>query len=396
MHLHLLRARLLIVAVAALVPGLYAVSAGGAQSSTTYTTLLRVAFVSPTRGVGLFLTSRAAASGRGPGGCKLYTRPTDDGGSSFGAPGAPIWHGACGSNIPFTQIRFDQAGALFAYGPGLRISTNEGRTWSSPRISGAVAALSTVGKSAWALTTHCRPGLASCTLTLLGTNGRDAIWAPAQPQPPDRTVGSYVALDGEVGTESLLTQTSQGAPVLALPDQPRKPEQSPPGTATVEQAAVGDAGWVQTKAGCATAFTSELSIAPDGSAWLACAGEPGVGSQLKSASLALQGLEGWKVVSPACTGLLTCHEPMPISGYLGGLFALSSSTAFYVGDRSALVGTTDGGRTWRTWPATGGQDAGTVQVTFVSPRYGWALTAGSYTRSSLWRTSDGGATWSRA
>jgi hypothetical protein len=101
----------------------------------------------------------------------------------------------------------------------------------------------------------------------------------------------------------------------------------------------------------------------------------------------------WRVVARMCGLGAACRERMPLVGYLDGLAAVSASSAFYIGGRSSLVGTFDRGMNWRTRQRVGGQDAGTVQVSFLSKRDGWAVAQQPGGHSSLWRTRDGGRIW---
>jgi hypothetical protein len=192
-------------------------AAQGAQPMTTDTSLLRVAFASPTRGVGLFQRLRGPTSGRGPESCLLYTRPTNNAGTSFGPRGATLARTNCESGLAVTGITFDRSGDLFAYGPRLEVSHNRGRTWTSPTLRGSIAGLAVGGRSAWALVTHCHPGELNCTLTLYESAGGSSGWRAAGEQPPDRTVPGPAALNGEAGTSTLLDATPGGEVVLGMP-----------------------------------------------------------------------------------------------------------------------------------------------------------------------------------
>jgi hypothetical protein len=220
------------------------------------------------------------------------------------------------------------------------------------------------------------------------------VWRPYGKQPPDRSVASSVVLNGEAGSATLLAATPSGSLVLALPDRARSVGRPAPATATVESLGPDAARWSETQVPCDSGyFETELSIAPNGSRWLACANEPSTGVQPKGLAVSDGAGKAWRVVARMC-GLGTgCRERMPLVGYLGGLAAVSASSAFYIGDRSSLVGTFDGGLKWRTWPRVGGQDVGTAQVTFFGSHDGWAVTQGAYGHSSLWRTTDGGRVW---
>ena len=171
-------------------------------SSSTSTRLVHVAFLSPTRGVGLF----ASATTNRPSICALYTRPTDNGGKSFGARRAELVRTECHDGEALSAVAFDRAGVLFAYGPF------------------AMSAVLSVA--------------------------------------PDGTV------------------------VLALPGLPQTAQARFPSMATVESLRPGAGRWSETQVPCASGdYETELSIAPDGSRWLACAGEPSTGVQPKSLAI---------------------------------------------------------------------------------------------------------------
>jgi hypothetical protein len=392
MNLHLLRPRRMLVLLAALTLGPATAAASSSTSISTATLLLRVAFDSPSQGVGLFETSESGNDGRGPQSCVLYVRPTTNGGTSFGSRGATLARTNCVNGLPFSSIRFGGRGELLAYGRALMVSHNMGRTWIASAIHGSVAALATRGPDDWALITRCVVGQRSCRLTLVEADDRGDRWTPVPQQPPRAVVASPVVFSGESGATSLLAVSSDDTPVLALPLTTRT-------QAVVEQLGAGRGHWSVTDAPCdAGEFGTELSIAPDGSRWLACASEPSTGVQPKSMAVSNNAGKRWRVTAPMCDlGTGCAHQRMPIGGSLDGLFALDSHTAFYVGYRGSLAGTSDGGATWRTWPRIGGGDTGTLQVTFVNAHDGWALADNThYEAATLWRTQDGGTEWRRA
>jgi hypothetical protein len=105
------RARLFAsVAVALLGPW----ATGTDAATSTSTSLVRVGFLSPTRGVGMFASATAARPSKT---CSVHT-PTDNGGRSFGAPRSDLVRTKCGGGEAFSAMAFDRAGDLFAYGPG--------------------------------------------------------------------------------------------------------------------------------------------------------------------------------------------------------------------------------------------------------------------------------------
>lgn len=383
-----------------------AAQAGARQRTVTTTSLLEVAFASPSRGVGLFETARYAQGGNGPGHCRIYTRPTSDGGRTFGTEGGTIAGFNCANGVPASSVWLQSPRLLLVQGRGLEVSHDLGRTWRRAALPGTIVNLAISGRSVWALVTTCATTARHCRLTLFHSTDGALHWHRLNDQPPDRTVDGAVADSGEGGRSALMASTPSGGIVLALPAPSRGADMRMPPTATVEQlppptatspgATDRTGGWRSLTVPCESGgFGSQLSIAADGSQWLACSSEPGAGEQLKGVDISTDGGSHWHVAAPPCTG--TCrHERMPLNGYLFGLSALSSRSAFYIGARSSLAGTFDGGRSWHVWPRIGNDAGGTFQVTFANDRIGWVLaddlTAGGY---DLWRTRDGGHSWKR-
>lgn len=72
---------------------------------------------------------------------------------------------------------------------------------------------------------------------------------------------------------------------------------------------------------------------------------------------------------------------------LNGVFALDENTAWAVGNKGAIIHTTDGGNSWQN--QTSGVDINLSQVFFIDKQYGWAVGD----KPNVLRTEDGGATW---
>ncbi|MDA8208402.1 MAG: hypothetical protein M0Z92_05320, partial [Actinomycetota bacterium] len=64
----------------------------------------------------------------------------------------------CGSNMPVDEVVGDGLGDVFAYGPGLFVSHDAGKTFTSVAQPGAVLAVSAVGSSVWMLEAVCPAG----------------------------------------------------------------------------------------------------------------------------------------------------------------------------------------------------------------------------------------------
>jgi photosystem II stability/assembly factor-like uncharacterized protein len=144
-------------------------------------------------------------------------------------------------------------------------------------------------------------------------------------------------------------------------------------------------------------MTEAMAAAPDGTLWLACAGEPGAGTQRKWVSRSTDGGTTWTAQSDCLTGVVD-RVPcvVPGSGYLGSLTALSSEKAFMVGDRSPPYETDDGARTWTSVATPAAAPNGTSDVVFVDPDHGWIIDDTYADGGSLSRTVDGGTTWTTA
>ena len=365
------------------------VAATTAQPRTgAVTTLLRVAFTSPSRGVGLFVRSTIPQNGIGSGRCAFFTRTTTDGGAHFGVARATIRSTGCGSGYLVAGFAADEVGDLFADDPGLYESHDGGASWDAVALGGTVVALAPAGHSEWALReTGCPNGTGMCTLTLFVSVDGGRSWRAAAHQPPDRRLSSS---PHAVHPSPWLLRSSATAAVLMLPPAAGS------STATIEQTLDGGAQWTTSTAPClAGAFVVDYSVAPTGARWIACAGQPGAGEQEKSVARSLDGGRTWLVGAQPCPigTMTTCRRGMSLDGYLSDLAALSPTTAFYVGGRSSLTYTRDGGRSWRVEPGFSGDASGTSEVTFTNASDGWALDEGFGGHAVLWRTRDGGTHW---
>ncbi len=380
-----------------------------AAATSTTTTLLRVAFASPSDGVGLFETSHTPAIGS-TGTCAFFVRETSDGGSRFGAPGASIATTNCATTPPVSGIAMDGVGDVFAYGPGLFVSHDSGVSWGASTVMGPIVALVPTGRSIWAIRASC--GAASngssptCNLTLLASSNAGRSWGAVPHQPPMRSVAQIVVRDADLTT--WLVRDGVRTAYLAFPAAAKRDTASkiattdggtietPTGGGTIEKTTDGGTSWTTSQAPCLYgAFTADLARTPGGALWLACAFEPGAGEQEKSLARSLDGGESWASMAPICEIGTKCDVGMPIGGYLGGLAALSADTAFFVGGRTSLTATRDAGHLWSTEPGFSGQASGSSDVIFVNASDGWAIDEGFGGNSILWRTVDGGAKWVR-
>jgi photosystem II stability/assembly factor-like uncharacterized protein len=296
---------------------------------------------------------------------------------------------ACGSTEAVSEIASDGAGDLFAYGPQLIESHNAGSSWQGVHLGGVILAVSLEGHSAWALrSSGCAHGSGMCLLTLFVSTNAGRSWHRSAAQPPARHVVGGPSAGGPFHSTWLL-RSSAIAATIVLPPRGRST------SAILEQTTDAGQSWTTERAPCtAGGWSVEYSVTPSGARWLACAGEPAAGNQLKSFAVSPGRGTNWRE-GPSCGLGGLCRRGMPIGGYLGDLVATGAATAFYVGDRSSLMATHDGGRTWTPERGFSGDASASGGLTFVNAQDGWAIDLGFGAHSVLWRTRDGGAHWTR-
>ena len=252
-----------------------------------------------------------------------------------------------------------------------------------------MSAVVPLGRSVWLLQTPSvtHPGTWLPALSESNDGGR--TWTPAGALPSVLSVGEDFV--PAVDTPSLV-RTSLSTAYVAVSTSST--------AATVFSTTDGAKTWHQALAPCLGGWVEALSQGFDHTLWLACAGQPSAGSQLKSAVRSFNGGETW-VVGSTCPPIVTsttypaCTESNGLGiGYLSGLSAVSGSTALMDGGRSWLTITRDGGRTWkRTNPPIGGDANGSAGVFFVNGLDGWVISELEGAGGPLWRTTDGGEQW---
>ncbi len=190
----------------------------------------------------------------------------------------------------------------------------------------------------------------------------------------------------------MLVRSSESSAFLGIPTSTT--------AATLLTTVDGAKTWERSLVPCLGGWGEILSRAFDGSLWLACAGQPGAGSQLKSVVRSLDDGKSWGPGSP-CPPEVTsstyppCAETNGLTGgYLSDIAGLSSTTAFIDGGRNFLQATHDGGATWSlTTPMVGNGDLTVGGLFFADPQHGWVIVGDFNLAATLWRTTDGGNTW---
>jgi photosystem II stability/assembly factor-like uncharacterized protein len=342
-------------------------------------TLTDAAFLSPTSGYGLFTADSGVT-------CSVYVGSTSNSGATF-AHLAAAGSSSCLSGYGATHLTADGQGDLFAYGPNLYVSHNNGSSWTTDKQPGNVLTVSAVGKSVWMAESICStPTAATCSLHLESSSDGGSSWQ-------DLTLPSRLSVENIPDMPvAVLVRTGALTGYVGVAD--------PASTTTTPlyYTSNGGSSWVNRTIGCG-GQTVAMSAAPDGTLLAVCGAAPVTGNQAKSSVISTDGGENW-TTQFICSGKQTPLPPCALSfffnGYLGSIVAVSASTAFMVGVRTALEETTDGGKSWApvTPPLVGSTD-GTWRVTFCNATDG-IVVGNSVTAPpapTIWSTSNGGTTW---
>ena len=368
-------------------PVLPVATAPGADATSEY--LSTVAFFNPEDGFGLYMSE-------GPAGCQALVGPTTNGGATFG-PLVAVTSWRCSAPAPVESLAFDDRGDGFAYGPELYVTHDDGASWTRDTVQqyGDVLAVAALGASVW-MVEGCPAGAppGPCSMSMLQSGDGGTSWLEARGTPP---LPTYMA-PGSAGQTWLVRISQTTAYWVSTPaTNGEGVDDSAPLWFTDD----GGATWSLRQIPCEMDASSvALSAAPDGTLFAVCSGEPSAGSQLKSALRSTDDGTTW-------TTEFSCPVPGPgpppgclsdqlISGYLGGIDAVSAQSAFLVGARNPLLVTHDGGAEWQGIASgIGGDGGGTDQVIFFNPADGLVLGDNDDNQEveSIWHTANGGETW---
>jgi photosystem II stability/assembly factor-like uncharacterized protein len=290
-------------------------------------------------------------------------------------------------------VAFDNAGDGFVYGRRqLFVSHDDGSTWNAPQGFFGVLSVVPLGRSVWVLEESCSQATGNCEVGVEQSSDGGRTWSTLAL--PTQGMAS--------GTPAMVRTSVSSALIVIPPPPPLVVGGSPPSSSLLLRTTDGGRTWQQSSVPC-VGLSTFFSQAPDWTIWLGCAAQPGGGSQAKELVRSFDGGVTWNAVQcPAGTNPASvpgCYfSNTPSGGYLGDLAAASSTTAFADGGRIDVLVTRDGGTTWSEInPVIGGRDSGTVGLFFANANDGWVISeATAAANEGLWRTTDGGVTWSPA
>ncbi len=341
-------------------------------ASTRRIDVLSASFVSAS--AGWLLAERPCAHQADPCRAAVLMRGTVNGGRTwFAAPAPPASAADPAQPGPprdaVGRVLFTSARDGWAFGPGLRRTTDGGTAWRRLRVPGPVAAFTVADDRMLAIVGGCGKA-GNCAYRGYETVADSDTWRPVP--------GTAVA--GSGGLSVQLVVSGSAGYVLVISQEPVRP-------VLLSGPLTGAARWRPLPLPQPCAGADSGGIAASGRwLFLGCGGEPGAGNQPKVAYLSPDGGRGWqRAASP------------PFSGYLGSAAMSPDGTIILSGQRMDVDISRDRGGSWHVSPdlATPAAlaDAGfPLLATVVTGAFAVAIQQGVSVRQ-VWLTGDDGIRW---
>ncbi len=262
-----------------------------------------------------------------PGPCQVFTKVSDDSGTTWSAPAVlaaaqwpsqdPPWDTLGPNNLTFAN-----ANDGYAYGPDLYRTENGGRSWQQIAVTGQVAAAAAVGADLWFAVWHgCGEyGCTSWELDVADAQGHvrrlPTQPLPISPPPPGLT---------KVGVPSQLIRPDAGTAYVI-------------GYDSLQVTHNGGASWARASFPCNNTYdaTTNFSAGSSTMLWAVCASGSGAGMEQKQLWRSTNSGSTWQGPSP-----------LESDGYSDQIAAITTNVAWRYGDRGNVLHTVDGGRTWK-------------------------------------------------
>lgn len=342
-------------------------------------------------------------SGRG----RVTTKPASlrssmDGGETWQALPAPSTSIQIGHDITTTHevrnIRFANNMDGWAFNPGLFATHDGGKTWVDESRSRSIALIEPKDQSVWAIERACTlsSGTVQCDSALLTSVDMGRTWERPSIQP--KILGWKVHLIRYDANEAILFSSGR----IDIPQQGSLGFDIYYDSLLLSTRDGGKSWQELTKPPPTVACSREFLQSPvRGQLWYLCVSTAGAGQEGK---YLYQSMDGGKTWVLAAWGLIpwTGNEDTDSTntitrmGYVSSFAVPSQERGYMTIDGWGVYWTTDGGRTWNPPIGDDGTGRGSTppgQFIFLDSSHGW-LTFLYY--NQLFRTTDGGATWSES
>lgn len=296
--------------------------------------------------------------------------------------------------VPLVRLVTAEVGWLVDMDGNLFGTTDGAKTWRAEATPHPVVSLEAVGRTVWRLEQDCPTPQDRCRYTLVTSEDGGRRWAALDPQPPIGRSGMSSLTPGLVRPSAEVAYVfSDGGdyPGAGHSGDPPPEEWNP--DPVMARTADGGRTWSTVKPPCPArglggARGADLATSAPDDVWLVCQDEAGSGAmQPKHLHRSSDGGRHWSE-----------DLGTPNAGNGGRTAAGSPRRACRGGSRTSISCTRDGGRTW-FFPiadsADNPRDGGVAVYQLVDDQHGWAigqdLHSGNY--DVVWRTIDGGETW---
>jgi photosystem II stability/assembly factor-like uncharacterized protein len=302
--------------------------------------------------------------------CSLTIVRTTDGGQTWTPVGHALQVTYPDSRASYPFVNFVTNGKDgWIYGSKTFVTHNGGRTFEESGPTGLVMNLSIVGNTTWALSRPCPPSVPGCKSTVYSAPTNGGPWRVMRGAP----MLQYPYLQ--------LLRTSEEDAFLTAQATDR----------TLYVTENGGVSWISHPLPGLCAQLQHLAASSRHDVWTLCSGATPSDTQTKELYHSVDAGSTWVLVATSNSGTEPGAGRLPASGVVTQVISVGPGRLLIALDNGTLIESTDGGRTWapQGLPANGG----VIQLTFTDAQHGWAILSPNDT---LYRTSDGGAHWTKA